>query len=151
MDSWLIARYQSLINLFQHKPIWWIEQCAYILAIGAAGRFFFRPETTAWTYFMLFFDVLLVVFAWRAGRSEPFKEHAFGRQNTFVRCFFLAFVSFQVAMDVLIMVMGLGLKPFNLFSDMSQIALMSCFYFGSCEPPPPPKPRTKMAFEGNNS
>lgn len=154
MDAFLIARYQSLVNLFQRKPIWWIEQCAYVLFLGACGRFFFRTQDdglSGWAVLLLILDLLISGYCWLAGRSEVFMEHVFGYHQRLVRSFFTVCFVFYVAIDLLIIFVGGTPKPIGVITDLCQLALTSCFYFGSCEDPPPPKPRTKMSFNGGNA
>ena len=149
MDAFLIARYQSLVNLFQRKPIWWIEQCAYVLLLCGCGKFFFRTQADGLNWItVLFFIMDLGIFGycWYAGRHEAFKEHVFGPDQTFVRTFFALSTLIYVGLEVVGAMFGHPPSPLSILANMSSASLTSCFFFGACLPPPPPKPRTKMAF-----
>lgn len=148
MDNWLIARYQSIVNQFQHKTLWWIEQCAYLLLLGAIGRFAFRTTHSLYEYFTLLVDMVVVSLTWYAGRHEHFAQHMFGRQNSLARLGILTISMVFMGLDLLILLLGAGITPHQIASDVAQIAFISAFYFGACEDPPPPKRQEKMAFEG---
>lgn len=151
MDNWIIARYQSLVNLFQYKPTWWIEQCAYVYGLVSIGRLFYRETFDWWAVVIFLLDIVMVMVCLRASKSEAYTERVFGSGNKFIRFFFFSYTAFFCFLNVVIIGLGGSLKPISIISNMGLLAITSCFYFGVCLPPPPPKTSPKMAFEGSNS
>lgn len=145
IDTKVLAFYQWLVNVSGKKPMWWGEQCCYLLLVGI-GFGFFREDTVIprWLHLVLLTVMVLIAGAlWAVSRSELlWSIEKKLRGEMFWRIAFLILM----ADDILATMVGFGHPDALAIS----LAFLSYQYFALCEEPPPPKPRTRTTLAGNH-
>lgn len=151
IDNRITDLHQWVVNFTGKRPMWWGEQCAYLLVVAAG--FSAVTEVAPWAagmpwikWVMLAVLLMLATVLWSIARAEIAWSY-FRKGNTSV--WRLLFVLFIVD-DITWMVLG-NVHP-RPGSMLLTIGFACYHYFNLCEDPPPPKRRTsnKLATEGTS-
>lgn len=147
IDVKLLGAYQAVVNLFQRKREWWVEQCAYLMAVLFA--LMWGASEKGWLETIgLFGGLLYAMTTFYEARLPVYFERLRAAVNFrhYLLVFFLACWAFDFAVLTFAPeeVDGIGRL---LVSWIGRIALLSPSYFAACEPPAPPRKREQKKLE----
>lgn len=142
IDNFILKMYQSLIDMSQKHPNWWIEQSGYATMIFGAINVFLRPSPDGWVYFGMLLDMLCgAVFLIVARNSQLILQA--GKEH------FMRSLIFMLTIGILI---GYAYRVYDNFQlylipcTIRDVIYMSFWYFAACKPPAPPKKKEKLAL-----
>lgn len=145
IDRRITAAYQLLVNVSGRKPMWWGEQCAYLLAVALGLGLFAEMTIPRWLHLVMSAAMLFcVMIMWVGSRVPELWAHQAERASPLFRALFVVLMGDQALQAVA----GIMRPHFLLMC----ISMVSHEYFLLCKDPPPPKPRTsnKLATEGTS-
>lgn len=144
IDKHITGLYQALVNASGKKPMWWGEQCAYLLLLGLClGAMRTDFPGPLWLRLVILCGlVLLAAFMWFGSRWAPGWEHNKEANTLPWRMVWLTLF----CMDVWAIFFGVP----RVNALCVSLAFCSFHYFLTCEDPPPPKPRTRTKLAGNH-
>lgn len=135
-DYFLISFYQSLVDFFQKKPVWWVRQIAHGFLVLTLLLTLFGTETA----FQVVINsaVTAIFYAYSRSEAETASLGSAGwiRVLIFMLCFWAAFLD------------SFWAEPTAGLSIAREILFFSAYYFGACKPPKPKVPKTKFAMGG---
>jgi hypothetical protein len=143
LDAWMIGKYQSLVNLTQLKPTWWIEQCAFVLLIAAIGIHAIKPDGfIGWGLFDFVLKLTSVtLFFWCAKSSYALEV----LNSSSLRLMILILSIIGVTSSIILIALDqISLKV--IFEFTYDFAMCSAYYFAACKPPPPRRRVNKLEF-----
>jgi hypothetical protein len=140
IDAWLIARvYQPMVDLFEKKPQWWVEQCSMALLLSAVMVSMWR-DSGSMQYVRLATDVLCAALFVAYARMPVLFEWL--AKADFTRRFLLIL---DLPLMVLILIPTKDYSyAINVADISNSIAFLSVYYFAACRPPKPREPKRRL-------
>lgn len=142
LDAFLLGRvFQGVVNLSGRDPIWWARQCAVLYLLLSV----MVCVLDGWTWWrvlglllspLFFAPVFLAPDAMRVVCDAPV-----------FRRVLLVFELAGLLLSVLIFTEGRA-DAGLVCADAAGLAFLSFVYFPGCRPPPPPRPRGRLALGG---
>ena len=137
VDSFTISIYQSIVDFFQKKPMWWLREISYIFfAVAIMMAFFSRSGG-----FLTAIDLILAWFFYDYSSSEA-QTASFGENDIF-RLFIAALCLISIVLSFLE-------KDFNAIDTtlmvIRNVLFVSAYYFAACKNPAPKVPHRKLVL-----
>jgi hypothetical protein len=142
LDTWVIGKYQSLVNLTQLKPVWWIEQCAFIILLAAIGIHAIKPDGfIGWGLFGFIIKLACVTLFFWCSKSAIALEVL---NSLSLRLVILVLSIIGVTSSIMLIALTRGGLLKEIFEFTYDLAMCSAYYFAACKPPQPRRRVNKL-------